>query len=67
MRVPSMGWEDSLEEERATHFSILRQSHEQRSLVDHSSWVRKELDTTEATEHTHSLATNYALISPTVL
>ena len=34
----------------ATHSSILGESHGQRSLVDYSSWGRKELGTTEATE-----------------
>jgi len=73
MWVPSLGWEDPLEEERATHFSILRQSHEQKSLVDHSSWGHKELDSTEATEHTHSghrLCSNisdYTLIPSTLV
>ena len=33
-------------------------SHEQRSLVGHSSWGRKELDTTEHT-HTHTLIKLY--------
>ena len=64
MWVPSLGWEGPLEKERATHFSILRQSHEQRSLVGHSPWGHKELDTTEATEHTNMLATNCTLITP---
>ena len=34
----------------ATHSSILGESHGQRSLADYSSWGRKDLDTTEATE-----------------
>ena len=38
MRVQSLGWEDPLEEEMATHFSILclGKSHGQMSLVGHS-------------------------------
>ena len=34
-------------------YSCLGKFHEQRSLVDYSSWRHKESDTTEATEHTH--------------
>ena len=30
-----------------------RESHGQRSLADYSPWSYKELDMTEATEHTH--------------
>ena len=30
------------------------ESHGQRSLVGYSPWGHKELDTTEATEHTHT-------------
>ena len=33
--VPSLGWEDPLEEEIATHSSILAGKSEQRSLVDY--------------------------------
>ena len=46
--VRSLGWEDPLEKEMATHSSILAwKIHGQRSLVDYSPWGRKELDTTE--------------------
>ena len=39
----------------ATHFSISPgEFHGQRSLVGYSPWGRKELDTTEATEHTRT-------------
>ena len=39
----------------ATHFSISPgEFHGQRSLAGYSPWGRKELDTTEATEHTHT-------------
>ena len=44
IRVPSLGQEDPLEEETATHSSILaRESHEQRSLAVHGvtkSWTQ---------------------------
>jgi len=51
-QVQSLGWEDPLEEEMATHFSILAwKFHGQRSLAGYSPWGHKELDTTE---HTHS-------------
>ena len=44
----SLGQEDPLEEETATHSSILaRDSHEQRSLAAYSPWGHKESDTTE--------------------
>ena len=47
-RVQSLGQEDLLEEEMATHSSTLAgKSHGQRSLVDYSPWGHKELDTTE--------------------
>ena len=46
--VRSLGWEDALEKEMATHASILAwKSHGQRSLVGYSPWGRKESDTTE--------------------
>ena len=46
--VQSLGGEDLLEKEMATHSSILPgKSHGQRSLVDYSPWGHKELDTTE--------------------
>ena len=47
--VPSLGQEDPLEEEVATHSSILdwKKSHGQRSLVGYSPWGRKESDKTE--------------------
>ena len=47
-RVRSLGWEDPLEKEMATHSSILPgESHGQRSLASYSPWGRKESDTTE--------------------
>ena len=48
MQVPSLGLEDPLEEEMATHFIFLPgKSHGQRSLVGYSPWGRKELDMNE--------------------
>ena len=41
--VRSLSWEDSLEEDMATHSSILAQ----RSLVGYSPWGYKESDMTE--------------------
>ena len=55
MQFRSPGWADPLEEETATHASILPgKSHGQRSLVGHSPWGRKESDTTEAAAHGHT-------------
>ena len=53
-QVQSLGQEDPLEEEMATHSSILAgKFHGQRSLVGYSPWGRKELGTTECLTHTH--------------
>ena len=50
MQVQALGGEDPLEEDMATHSSILpRESHGLRSLAGYSPRTRKELDTTEAT------------------
>ena len=47
-RVQSLGWEDPLEEEVATHSSILAwRSPWKRSLVGYSPCDHKESDTTE--------------------
>ena len=47
-RVRSLGWEDPLEKEMATHSSIpAGKSHGQRSLVGCSPWGCKESDMTE--------------------
>ena len=47
-QVQSLGWEDPLEKEMATHSSILAgKSHGQRSLVGCCPWGRKESGTTE--------------------
>ena len=45
-RVQSLGQEDPLEKEMATHFSTGK-SHGRRSLVGYSPWDHKELDMTE--------------------
>jgi len=46
--VHSLDWEDPLEEEMATHSSILAgESHGQRSLVGCSPWGCKESDMAE--------------------
>ena len=48
--VHSLGQEDPLEKEMATHSSILAlpgESHGRRSLVGYSPWSRKESNTTE--------------------
>ena len=58
-QVQSLGWEDPLEEEMATHSSILpEESHEQRSLKGYSPWVRKESNMTEQL-HFHFLSDMY--------
>ena len=50
--LQSLGQEDTLEKEMATHSSILAwEIHGQRNLADYSPWGYKESDTTEVTEH----------------
>jgi len=52
-KVQSLGWEDPLEKEMATHSSTLPgKSHGCRSMVGYSPWGRKESD---MTEQLHSL------------
>ena len=47
-RVQSLGQEDPLEKEMATHPVLLPgESHGRRSLVGYSPWGHKESDTTE--------------------
>ena len=46
-QVQSLGQEDPLEKEMATHSSTPRESHEQRTLVGYSLWGRKESDIIE--------------------
>ena len=53
-QVRSLGWEDPLEKEMATHSIFLPgEVHGQRSLVGYSPWGHKELDTTEQLTPTH--------------
>ena len=50
--VRSLGWEDPLEEGKATYSSILSgESHGRRSLADYSPGGHRESDMTEATGH----------------
>ena len=52
MQARSLGQEDPLEQAwEPTPVFLLRESHGQRSLADDSPWGRKELDTTEETQH----------------
>ena len=54
--VQSLGWEDLLEKEMATHSSILAWKIPwTESLVDYSTWSRKESDMTEGL-HFHFLS-----------
>ena len=55
-QVQSLGQEDPLEKEMATHSSILAwQFHGQKSLAGYSPGDRKELDMTESVRaHTHT-------------
>ena len=47
-QVQSLGQEDPLEKEMATHSSILAwESHGQRSLPGYSPWGRQEVDPSE--------------------
>ena len=46
-QVQSLGQEDLLEKEMATHYSIAWKSHGWRNLVGHSPWGQKESDMTE--------------------
>ena len=55
--IQSLGQEDPLEKEMATHSSILAgKFHGQRSLVGYSPWGRKESDMTEHSKQTMVLA-----------
>ena len=54
--VRSLGWEDLLEKEMATHSSILAwKIHGQRSLVGCRLWGRTKSDTTEAMQQQQQL------------
>ena len=55
-QVQSVGWEDPLEKEMATHYSILAwKIHGQRSLVGYSFWGHKESDMTEQLTLSHKI------------
>ena len=55
MWVQSLGREDPLEKDMATHSSILaRKLHEQRSLVGYSPWGRKRVRHNLATKQCHA-------------
>ena len=61
-RGQSLGWEDPLKEESATHSSNPAwEIHEQRILESYSPWGRKELDTTK---HAHTLILQHGLVKP---
>ena len=61
LRVWSLGREDPLEVEMATHSSILdwKKSHGQRSLVGYSPWGHKRVRQDLATQQKHSLFNCY--------
>ena len=62
-QVQSLGQEEPLEEEMATHSSILAwRIHGQRSLEGYSLWGLKESDMTEQL-HTHTQETTTFLVS----
>ena len=57
-QVPSLGWEDPLEKEMATHSSTLAwKIHEERNLADYTPWGRKRvrcnLATKQQQQHIH--------------
>ena len=55
MQVPSLGWEDPIEKEMATHSNILAcKIPWTESLVGYSPWGHKELDATERLTHTYT-------------
>ena len=59
-RVPSLGWEDPLEEGwQPTPVFLPRKSHGQRRLA--GTWGHKESDMTEAAEHTDALQVIFVL------
>ena len=57
-RVRSLGWEDPLEKEMATHSSTLAWKIAWRSLVGYSPWGHKESDKTAI-----SLSLSFSLLS----
>ena len=65
-QVPSLGGEDPLEEEMATHSSqfLPGKSHGQRKLVGYSPWSHTESDMTEQLTHTHTHTKNNVIFFP---
>ena len=62
-QVRSLDREDPLEEEIATHSSILAgESHGQRSLVGYGPWGGSELGTNEATEHADTHCDRHCIV-----
>ena len=57
--VPSLGWEDPLENGMATHSTILVWRIPWRSLVGYSLWDHKESDTTEELTHIYKKQISY--------
>ena len=52
MQVQSLGWEDLLEEGwQPIPVFLPGEFHRQRSLESYNAWGRKELDTTEVSQH----------------
>ena len=55
-RIQSLVWEDALEEEMATHSSILPgKTHRQRSMVDYSPWGHQRIRHDLATKQQQQL------------
>ena len=69
-QIQSLGQEDPLESEMATHSSILAwEIHGKRNLVGYNPWGHKELDTTERitpanSEHLISSSLGVSLLFP---
>ena len=62
-QIPSLGWEDPLENGMATHCSILAWRIPWKSLVGYSLWVLKEFVTAKQLTHTHINDVNHAFLS----
>ena len=63
MWVLSLGWEDLWRRIwQPTPVSLPGESHRQSRVVGYSPWGRKELYTTEATEHTHTHAVRFLFV-----
>ena len=61
--VQLLGWEDPLEKAwQPTLVFLPGEFHGQRSLVGYSPYDCKELDTTEATERTHTSSNHHRLV-----